>query len=136
MIYFSSRSITDLATGGHNSGGAIVNEALAAQLTGGTVESQPKKEFSDFGSLTAGEHSSQAPISRQGSWMDSDANGSGNQVATFNTAMMLIAMYWCMVLTDWGNVHRGQDCHVDEHQRELDLQPPLRVDARGPQDIP
>lgn len=103
-IYFSSRSITDLATGGHNSGGAIVNEALAAQLTGGTVESQPKKEFSDFGSLTAGEHSSQAPISRQGSWMDSDANGSGNRVATFNIAMMLIAMYWCMVLTDWGNV--------------------------------
>jgi hypothetical protein len=36
--------------------------------------------------------------------MDSDANGSGNRVATFNIAMMLIAMYWCMVLTDWGNV--------------------------------
>lgn len=96
-IYFSSRSIAALAAGGGGGG----SDTLEDVLTGGNKGSGGDP----FGSLTAGEHISQRPMGGGGGGDETEA---GKTVATFNVAMMLIAMYWCMVLTDWGSPHRDE----------------------------
>ena len=96
-IYFSSRSIAGLAAGGGAGG-----DNLSTILTTGKPDAEAGGG-DPFGSITAGEH-----ISQVGTGSAEEVAEAGNQVATFNTAMMLIAMYWCMVLTDWGNVHRDE----------------------------
>lgn len=113
-VYFSSRSMTNLMDGDVEQG---KKSQLNAVLTGGATSNPVNAEPGPSSLNSSGDPNTGAAADAdtaqdaagaaayQGSW--NAAMNDGGHAMKFNIAMMLIAMYWCMVLTDWGNVDRS-----------------------------
>mmetsp|Transcript_15437 Transcript_15437/g.27284 ORF Transcript_15437/g.27284 Transcript_15437/m.27284 type:complete len:405 (+) Transcript_15437:329-1543(+) len=115
-VYFSSRSMTNLMDGDvEQSKRSQLNAVLTGSASSDAANEEAPANAASVNSsgdpntgAAAGADAEQAAadsVAYAAGWKA--AMNDGGHAMRFNIAMMLIAMYWCMVLTDWGNVDRS-----------------------------